>query len=247
MDTFKILLAGDSAISIEFGNIINEDISRKVISLNNILESQPINGILETIPSYRSLLLEYNPVIIDFHSLSNLLKPLISNLENQCNSLKEIIEIPVLYGDEFGQDIGTVAMTNNKTIDEVIKIHSSKLYLIYMLGFTPGFPYLGGVSDEIATPRLKTPRLSIPAGSVGIAGTQTGIYPIASPGGWQIIGQTPLKLYDESTESPILLKAGQYIKFVSITKEEFDDISEKVKTHTYEYITYKEDVYAWEF
>lgn len=247
MDTFKILLAGDSAISIEFGNIINEDISRKVISLNNILESQPINGILETIPSYRSLLLEYNPEIIDFHSLSNLLKPLISNLENQCNSLKEIIEIPVLYGDEFGQDIGTVAMTNNKTIDEVIKIHSSKLYLIYMLGFTPGFPYLGGVSDEIATPRLKTPRLSIPAGSVGIAGTQTGIYPMVSPGGWQIIGQTPLKLYDESTESPILLKAGQYIKFVSITKEEFDDISEKVKTHTYEYITYKEDVYAWEF
>lgn len=247
MCTFKILLAGDSAISVEFGNVISEDISMKVLSLNNILESQPFDGILETIPSYRSLLLEYNPEIINFHSLSTLLKSLMSNLENQCDSLREIIEIPVLYGDEFGQDIETVATVNNKLVDEVIKIHSSKLYLIYMLGFTPGFPYLGGVSDEIATPRLTTPRLSIPEGSVGIAGTQTGIYPITSPGGWQIIGRTPLRLYDEKIESPILLKAGQYIRFVPITKEEFYNISEKAKNHTYECITYKEDVYAWEF
>lgn len=124
----------------------------------------------------------------------------------------------------FGIDIKNVASYNNLTVDEVIKIHTSREYLIYMLGFTPGFPYLGGMDERIATPRLEVPRTKIYGGSVGIAGSQTGVYPIDSPGGWQIIGRTPLKLYDENREEQILLRAGDFIKFVPITLDEFIEI-----------------------
>ncbi|MBQ2400384.1 MAG: 5-oxoprolinase subunit PxpB, partial [Lachnospiraceae bacterium] len=130
------------------------------------------------------------------------------------------------------------AAHNGKTVEEVIKIHTSEEYLIYMLGFIAGFPYLGGMSKEIATPRLASPRVKIEGGSVGIAGEQTGIYPVASPGGWQLIGRTPLKMYDADREKPVLLEAGQYIKFVSVTEEEYKKIEKQVEENTYKYVTY---------
>ena len=141
-----------------------------------------------------------------------------------------IVEIPTIYGGEFGEDLGFVAEHNGLSEDQVIKIHSSIDYRIYMLGFTPGFSYLGGMSEKIAAPRLKTPRTKIPGGSVGIAGKQTGIYPMESPGGWQLIGRTPVKLYDPSSETPIILQAGDYIRFIPIDKDEYDyihDLAEK--------------------
>jgi KipI family sensor histidine kinase inhibitor len=134
---------------------------------------------------------------------------------------KQVVEIPVAYGGEYGPDLGEVARAHNISEEEVIKLHSEPEYPIYMLGFVAGFPYLGGMNKAIATPRKKSPRLKIEAGSVGIAGEQTGIYSVESPGGWQIIGRTPLKLYDVNRNEPVLLKAGQYIKFKPITKEEF--------------------------
>ena len=127
----------------------------------------------------------------------------------------------------MGPDIENVAEHNHKTVEEVIKIHTSEEYLIYMIGFIAGFPYLGGMSKEIATPRLKSPRVKIEGGSVGIAGEQTGIYPVASPGGWQLIGRTPLKLYDADREKPVLLEAGQYIKFAAVTEEEYKRYEKK--------------------
>ena len=144
-----------------------------------------------------------------------------------------VLEIPVLYGGEMGPDLPFVAEHAGLSEEEVIRIHSSTEYLIYMLGFTPGFTYLGGMSEKIATPRLKQPRVKIPAGSVGIAGTQTGVYPIDSPGGWQLIGRTPVKMYDPDRETPILPEAGQYIKFYPVTQEEYDAIRKEVDAGTF--------------
>ena len=146
-----------------------------------------------------------------------------------------MLEIPVLYGgEEMGPDLKFVAEHAGKTEEDVIKIHTSTEYLIYMLGFTPGFTYLGGMSDEIATPRLKTPRVKIPAGSVGIAGSQTGVYPIDSPGGWQLIGRTPVRMYDAGRATPILPQAGQYIKFYAIDQAEFDKIAAQEAAEGYQ-------------
>ena len=150
-----------------------------------------------------------------------------------------MLEIPVLYGgEEMGPDLGFVAEHNHKTPDEVIRIHTSTEYLIYMLGFTPGFTYLGGMSEEIAAPRLAQPRVRIPAGSVGIAGSQTGVYPIDSPGGWQLIGRTPVRMYDPDRAVPILPKAGQYIKFYAIDQTEFDRIAALEASSGYTVHTY---------
>lgn len=144
-----------------------------------------------------------------------------------------VLEIPVLYGGEYGPDLEFVAKHAGKTAEEVIQIHTSTEYLIYMLGFTPGFAYLGGMDESIATPRLKQPRVKIPAGSVGIAGSQTGVYPIDSPGGWQLIGQTPVRMYDPTRQEPILVKAGDYVRFCAITPFEFKAIQEQIEAGVY--------------
>ncbi|RXI41781.1 allophanate hydrolase [Clostridium tetani] len=234
----KYLTAGDKALTIEYGNEISEDISSKVRSMMVALETNKIDGIVEIVPTYRSLMVHYNPLIIGYDDLVNKLKSLENKLEDISLPEPEVIEIPTVYGGEYGPDIENVAKHNKITVEEVIKIHSSKEYLIYMLGFTPGFPYLGGMDEKIATPRLKSPRTKINKGSVGIAGSQTGIYPIDSPGGWQLIGKTPLKLYEPNREVPILLKAGNYIKFIPIFEGEYKSIEKAVNNGTYKYNTY---------
>lgn len=219
----KYLLAGDKAIVVEFGDIIDEDINRKVINLmKNIESSSLINSIYEMIPTYRSLMIIYNPLKITFNDLINSVKNIECNLKVLDKREKNIIKIPVLYGNDCGPDIDTVAKHNRLSIEEVIRLHSEAEYLVYMLGFTPGFTYLGGMNNKLETPRLDNPRVKIPEGSVGIAGKQTGVYPIESPGGWQLIGRTPIKLYNPKRENPILLKAGDYVKFTPITKDEFN-------------------------
>jgi len=143
-----------------------------------------------------------------------------------------VTEVPTIYGNEYGPDLEFVAKHNGLTPEEVVQIHAGTAYLIYMLGFMPGFVYLGGMSPKIATPRLETPRIKIPGGSVGIAGSQTGIYPAESPGGWQLIGRTPLKLFDPYRQPPALLQAGNYVTFVSITPQEFARIKGEVEQGT---------------
>ncbi|NLG86950.1 MAG: 5-oxoprolinase subunit PxpB, partial [Firmicutes bacterium] len=145
----------------------------------------------------------------------------------------EITVIPVCYGGKFGPDLDYVCEHTGLSAEEVIQLHTGTDYLIYMLGFTPGFSYLGGMDERLATPRLKTPRTHIPAGSTGIAGKQTGIYPIDSPGGWQLIGRTPLKLYDPFRDPPVLLKAGNYVRFTAITEDEYEEIAAQVAAGTY--------------
>lgn len=147
---------------------------------------------------------------------------------------KKIYEIPVCYGGEFGPDLDNIAQHAGLSPEEVIQIHSSRDYLIYMLGFLPGFCYLGGLDERIHTPRLANPRLKISAGSVGIGGSQTGIYPLDSPGGWQLMGMTPVKTYDPQREVPILVEAGNYIRFIPIDKDEFYRIKELVQSGQYQ-------------
>ncbi len=234
----KYLLAGDKALLLEFGNSIEEKINHKVRSMMIAIKNKDIKGIVEMTPTYRSLMLHYDPIVLTYEKLIAKLKVIEQSLESIEIDLPKVVEIPVMYGDEYGPDIENVANHNKISIEEVIKIHSSRNYLIYMLGFTPGFPYLGGMDEKIATPRLMTPRTKITGGSVGIAGSQTGIYPIDSPGGWRIIGKTPLKLYDLSRKIPILLSSGDYVRFVPINEEEFKEIEIAVINTTYKHISY---------
>lgn len=220
-DEVKILTVGDCGVSVEFGQEINLDINHRVIALKMLLKEKGIPGIVETIPTYCSLLIEYDPMVIQYDELVNNLKVLVNQLRDIKLPEKRVVEIPVAYGGEYGPDLKEVAETHGISEEEVIRLHSEPEYPIYMLGFVAGFPYLGGMNKAIATPRKKTPRLKIESGSVGIAGEQTGIYSVESPGGWQIIGRTPIKLYDPERERPVLLEAGQYIKFKAITGEEF--------------------------
>lgn len=242
MGEVRYLVSGDCGVSVEFGNEISPDINKKIRAFKIAIEKSGIEGIVETIPTYRSLLVQYQPEVIRFKELTEKFEGLMGSLDNIEIPPPSVIEIPVLYGGEMGPDIENVAKHNHKTVEEVIQIHTSEEYLIYMIGFIAGFPYLGGMSKEIATPRLKSPRVKIDGGSVGIAGEQTGIYPIDSPGGWQLIGRTPLKLYDSEREKPILLEAGQYIKFKAVSEEEYKKIEEAVADGTYQYVTYAKEV-----
>ena len=229
----QYLICGDSALNIEFGNEISEEINKKIRAASALIENREISGISEVVPTYRSLMIHYDPLIIEYEELISILKGIEENIKNVELYSPEIIEIPVLYGGQYGPDIENVVMHNKLTVEEVIKIHTSAEYLIYMLGFTPGFPYLGGMDKRIATPRLHSPRTKIPAGSVGIAGEQTGIYPVQSPGGWQLIGSTPIELFNPDSENPILLKSGNYIVFKSIDEEEYMKIKEEVKNNAH--------------
>lgn len=231
-------MAGDKALTMEFGNSISKEVNNKIRSITVAIETRNITGIVELVPTYRSLMIHYNPLKISYDELINALQQLEIQLETIELPAAQVVEIPTLYGGEYGLDIENVANHNQLKLEDVINIHTSNEYLIYMLGFTPGFPYLGGMDPKIATPRLESPRTKINAGSVGIAGGQTGIYPIDSPGGWQIIGRTPIPLFDSQREIPILLKAGNYIIFRSIGENEYKEIEEAVKKGTYHYKSY---------
>ena len=230
--THTISPVGDSAILISFGDVICPTINHKIQHVIEVIHDMKDPAIYELIPAYTSLLIQYNALEYSYAELKSKLEPVLAiTVDISEEDGVTVIEIPTLYGGEYGPDLSSVASYHNMSEHDVIKIHSGTDYLVYMLGFIPGFAYLGGMSPRIATPRLQTPRQSIPAGSVGIAGEQTGIYPSQSPGGWQIIGRTPLVMYDLERESPSLLSAGQYVRYVPIDKEVFHSI--KASSHEY--------------
>ena len=241
MSDVRYLVSGDSAVCVEFGNEISPEINRKIRAFKIALEKEQIEGIVETVPTYRSLLVVYEPETVSFGELTKRFGEVMKHIGSVQIPPPTVVESPVLYGGEMGPDLEFVAEHNHMTPDEVIRLHTSEEYLIYMLGFIAGFPYLGGMNKKIATPRLKSPRVKIEGGSVGIAGEQTGIYPVASPGGWQLIGRTPVKLYDADREKPVLLEAGQYIKFRPVTEEEYKEIEEQAAAGTYSCVTYEKE------
>ncbi|MDR0696762.1 MAG: 5-oxoprolinase subunit PxpB [Christensenellaceae bacterium] len=229
----KYFPVADSGVRMDFGKKIDRDINDSVMKIYNAVKAKPFCGVYEIIPSYCSILFIYDPLLTNYNKIVANLQRLLRS-ENSNNSLKsKLVYIPVCYGGDFGEDINDVANHTKISVDKIIEMHSSPEYLIYMLGFLPGFAYLGGLPPQLTTPRLKNPRTKITAGSVGIGGEQTGIYPLDSPGGWRLIGRTPIKPYDPYRDNPFLFRAGDYIKFVPITKDEYYMIEDQVKCNKY--------------
>ena len=224
---------GDTALYIELGDSINPATNRCIRNMLDAIDRAAINGIKGLVPTYRSILIYYNPMSISAEVLQQSLAVLHKNLGNNVEDQQSVIEVPTLYGGEWGPDLEFVATHNNIAVEKVIKIHTGSDYLVYMVGFNPGFPYLGGMSKEIAAPRLPTPRVRITPGSVGIAEQQTGIYPLASPGGWRLIGRSPIKMFDPDRNPPALVQAGDLVRFVSIDVSQYKEIEAEVKSGTY--------------
>jgi len=222
----------EGAVSIEFGNIIDEGISQQINRFNLLLSEKSFAGMYQTVPAYTSLTIFYHPAVTIksglpgnycFDKVCNYLRQLNSEVSPASTIPEgELVYIPVYYGGKTGPDLDFVATYHQITTEEVIRLHSSAVYKVYMMGFIPGFAYLGGLNDLLETPRKTTP-VKVPAGSVGIAGKQTGVYPLAVPGGWQIIGQSPVELFNAAKEQPALLKAGDRVKFEAISLNDFEN------------------------
>lgn len=234
MKHVRILMAGDRSIIVEFGNVIDPKLYGKVAALNTYLKEHPVYGVIETIPTYRSLMITYNPLVLPYAALVDKVKEILKDLRGTAKKAKKVFTIPVCFQGDFAPDLDYVAQYHNTSTNKIIREFCAQDFLIYMIGFTPGFPYVGGVPDTLVTPRLASPRVEIPAGSVGIGGAQLGIYPIASPAGFQLVGNTPVSLYDPNREpNPVLLEAGAYIRFASIEMDEYEAIKAQTLAGTY--------------
>ena len=223
MGAVRMLVAGEQGLIVEFGNAIDPAVNARVHRLARALAARGLEGVIETVPTYRSLLVLFDPLILPRERLDSEVEALLAVpvVEEAPGAGGNTVELPVLYGGEFGPDLAFVARHNGLSTEEVIAIHSSSSYLVYMLGFTPGFPYFGGMSSRLATPRLSSPRGKVPTGSVGIAGSQTGVYPVESPGGWRLIGRTPLRLFDLEAGRTFLLAPGDVVRFRPMDEEEY--------------------------
>jgi inhibitor of KinA len=227
--TYRLFPLGDSAITVDFGNVIDEDINKKVMSWFHHLSENPLPGTVDIVPAYSSLTLHYDMLTVkrtlpkEQRAYDWMTEQLDQRLQQPITieeSNGQLVRIPVCYESEYAADMEELVTHCHLPADEIIHIHQSRQYRVYMLGFLPGFTYLGLTDDKIAMPRKPQP-VQVSAGAVGIAGNQTGIYPIASPGGWNIIGRTPLQLFDINKEHPALVKPGDMVQFYSITSDEF--------------------------
>jgi inhibitor of KinA len=232
LDQYKMSALSDRSVVITLGNTISEVVNRKVLSMEAWMRNHPFPGLLDLVPAYTSLTILYDPSALQVQcrkgqAVFELVQEKLEEAWREAGDTQwveaRLVSIPVCYDAEFGPDLSEMAAIKNLSVSEIIHLHSSIEYRVYMLGFLPGFAYMGKVDEKLVTPRRSQPR-EVPAGSVGIAGWQTGIYPLPSPGGWQIIGRTPLKLFDEKNEPPALLAAGDRVRFDPISKEEFFSI-----------------------
>lgn len=229
MQHFKFIPVNESSLLISFGDVIHEDVHAQVMKAKSLIEANPFHGFAETVPAYTTLAVYYDPAKVESTletvsaTVIQILRALLETVsEDNLTVRGTLIELPVCYDPAFAPDLSTTAESLNLSVEELISIHSGKTYKVFMIGFTPGFPYMGIVDERIFTQRKTQPRLKVEPGSVAIAGNQTGIYPFATPGGWNIIGRTPLLLFDHNRSTPFLLKAGDEVKFKQISKEEFE-------------------------
>jgi len=207
---------GDSALLVRFGDQIDPGLNRQVHSLFHELDKKPLDGYVESVPGYCTLLVHYDPLKNSFAEMEKWVRTSLVKTKQYSPGKPKVIEVPVLYGGEHGPDLEDVAKLHRLSGEDIIRLHSCETYTVYFIGFLPGFPYLGPLAPQLETPRLETPRLVVKAGSVGIAGMQTGIYPLDSPGGWRIIGWTPLCLFDPGLEPPSRFSPGDSVKFVPL-------------------------------
>lgn len=213
--------ASDQTLLVYFGETISLSTHQRIARFLKLVSAGPVPGILNLQPAYTSVLVKFDPRATSHAQLEAAISQMLSRLDDAKLATPRLREIPVCYGGDFGPDLNDLADLRRITTDEVIRLHSSATYTVYFLGFVPGFAYLGGLPQQLATPRLATPRKSVPAGSVAIGGHQTGVYPAATPGGWRIIGKTPLKLFDPSAVHASLFELGDEVRFIPITSEEF--------------------------
>lgn len=226
--------AGDCALVVELGEAIDPGINDRVRALMQAIEVLEARGISDIVPSYRSLMIAYDPTLTCRDDLVEIVTRADGDLGQAGLVERRVVTLPTLYGGDHGPDLDYVAEHAGIEADRVVDLHSGIDYRVYMIGFAPGFPYLGGLPQQLATPRLATPRVRIPAGSVGIAESQTGVYPSSSPGGWRLIGRTPVRLFDPERDPPSLVVAGDYIRFAALgSEEEYSRIAEEVKSGTY--------------
>ncbi|HLF44912.1 MAG TPA: 5-oxoprolinase subunit PxpB [Chitinophagaceae bacterium] len=232
---YKIFPLGDAALIVDFGNSISDTVNDRVISLFKKLQQQPVRGMTEAVPAYSSLTIYYD--LFSFYYKEKQEKTVFEEMKNKIITFleqekevyqykKRTVVIPVCYDKEYAADMEWITDHLKLTTEEFIRLHTSKSYRVFMLGFLPGFPYMGEVDDKIMLPRKLKPE-NVIAGSVGIAGKQTGIYPFNSPGGWQVIGRTPLKVFNKANTEPALVQTGDFVNFFSISKNEFENIKSR--------------------
>jgi inhibitor of KinA len=225
LDNFLVVPAGDSALIVEFEDRIDPIVNSRAISLADAIQNADMAGVRDVVPTYRSVAVYFDPLRTDYNRLLAELHDRARDASQRMPESREPLRIPVCYGNDFGPDLAAVARFGRMSEAEVVQMHTSAVYRVFMLGFVPGFAYMGIVDERIAAPRHATPRVRVPQGTVGIAGVQTGIYPAETPGGWQLIGRTPLKPFDAARPEPFLMKAGDSVQFYAIDRVEYDGLA----------------------
>jgi KipI family sensor histidine kinase inhibitor len=222
----KIIPASDSSLLVTFGNAISPDLQQRVLALFHALQARQDARIRNLHPAYASLLIDFDPLQLTHDEVAALVESMSSDEQSTATGTPVVVNIPVCYDAEFGLDLDDVARHANLSVEEVVRVHSSATYLVCFLGFSPGFAYLGGLPEVLHTPRLATPRRMVAGGSVGIAGSQTGIYPMDSPGGWKLVGRTPLRMFDPLAQPPTRLQPGDRVQFSVIDRATFETLQQ---------------------
>jgi KipI family sensor histidine kinase inhibitor len=242
MADYTLRHVGDRAISVEFENEISLRVNQSVCALKTVLEKQAICGVQELIPTYRALMILYDPLLVDWTVIQTAVEGCIDTIDTVQMPKAIVTEIPVLYEGEYALDLEDIARIENKTVEEIIRIHSQSDYYVYMLGFSPGHPYTARFENPFSFQRRSSPRIRIPGGSVVVQREQCNITPFPQPCGWNVIGSTPLRMCDYRHENPFLLQAGQWVRYVPIDRAEFMEIKRQVELDCYECKTYEKEV-----
>jgi inhibitor of KinA len=232
VNTIRLSPLGDRAILIHLGDTIDEKTHRLVRAVCARLTDHPVAGMTELVPAFASVAVHYEPTAVPngdgsapYDRCAAAIERAVQSLGDEAIPPPRTVELPVCYGNEYGPDLEEVAQQHDLTPDEVVRLHSGASYRVYMLGFAPGFAYMGGLPAAIATPRRAEPRTAVPAGSVGIGGSQTGVYPLTLPGGWRLIGRTPVRLFDAARQPPTLLSIGDVVRFRAVSPNEYRELT----------------------
>jgi len=229
----RFLPCGDRALSVELGEEITRDINARILALEYLLQQKRVPGVGETVPSYRALLVYYDPLVVGYEELTATLRGLLAEARPEVLPPVRTVELPCCYGGELGFELEAAAAKLGLPPGEVARLHAEADYYVYFVGFTPGLPYMTGMPERLTIPRLTNPRLKTPPGSVSIGGVQCCIYSVESPGGFWVLGRTPVRLYDPSAPDPILLRAGDHVRFRPIDRAEYDAIAALVDAGRY--------------
>ncbi len=229
----RLLPCGDRALSVELGDEISREINARVLALEYLIQQKSLPGVTETVPTFRALLVYYDPFTVGYEELCAALKGLVAQARPDVLPPARTVELPCCYGGELGFELDAAAAKIGLSPDEMARLHARADYYVYFVGFTPGLPYMTGMPERLTIPRLETPRTKTPPGSVGIGGTQCSIYSVESPGGFWVLGRTPLRLYDPAAPDPILLRAGDHVRFRMIDRTEYDRIAAAVAAGTF--------------